>query len=64
MGINKIEVYAGVITLRMKRLLLIKCEGRCWQHRNDEEDVVSWRKKCLDLASKDIANEKTLLTSY
>jgi hypothetical protein len=52
-----------VITLRMEWLLLTKCEGRCWRYRNDEEDVVNGRKRCLDVANEDIADEKTLSTS-
>ncbi len=53
-----------MITLGMERLPLIKCEGRCWQYKNDEQNVVNWRKKCLDLANEDIADKKILLTSY
>ncbi len=47
----------------MEWLPLIKCEGRCWQYKNYEENVVNWRKRCLDLANKDIVDEKILLTS-
>jgi hypothetical protein len=57
-------VCASAITLQMELFLLIKCEGGyCWRHKNDEKDVVSWRRRCLDHANKDIDDEKTLSTS-
>ncbi len=53
----------GVIKLQMELVLIVKCERKCWRHKNDEEDVISWRRRCLDPTNKDTSNEETLLTS-
>jgi len=49
----------------MEWFLLVKCEGGCyWQHKNDEDNAINWRRRCLDCADEDTADEKPLLTSY